>query len=128
MEINDLTYQIRGAIFAVYNELGPGLLESYYEQALCYELKDRSIPIQTQIPVRPSYKGRPMDLGFRIDIMADDQIIIEIKSVEVLHDVHKKQLLTYLKVTKKRMGILINFNAARIEDKVSLIRIINSKN
>jgi len=126
MEINDVTYQIRGAIFAVYNELGPGLLESYYERALCYELEDRGIPIQTQIPVKASYKGKPMDLGFRIDVLAEDQIIIEIKSVEALHDVHKKQLLTYLKVTRKRMGILINFNVARIEDKVSLIRVINS--
>jgi len=76
--------------------------------------------------VKASYKGKPMDLGFRIDVLAEDQIIIEIKSVEALHDVHKKQLLTYLKVTRKRMGILINFNVARIEDKVSLIRVINS--
>ena len=125
MEINQLTYEVRGAIFSVYNELGPGLLERCYERALCFELADRGIGFQTQIPVRMSYKNRPMDFGYRIDILVEDQIIIEVKSVELLHDVHKKQLLTYLRLAKKRIGILINFNVARIEDKVNLIRIIN---
>ena len=125
MELNELTYNIRGAIFAVYKELGPGLLESYYEQALCYELKARGLSVQKQIPIMAGYKEMPMDLGFRLDILVDDQIIIEIKSVELLHDVHKKQLLTYLKLTKKKLGILVNFNVAHLEDKISLIRIIN---
>ena len=125
MEINDITYQIRGSIFDVYNELGPGLLESYYEKALTLELQSRGLAVRTQLPVEASYKGRLMDLGFRIDILVDNQVVIEVKSVELLHDVHKKQLLTYLKLTKKKLGILVNFNVAHLEDKISLIRIIN---
>jgi GxxExxY protein len=104
----------------VYNELGPGLLESYYERALCYELNDRGLSLQIQLPVKAFYKGRSMDLGYRIDILVENQIIIEIKSVEVLHDVHKKQLLTYLKLANKKIGILVNFNVARIQDKIIL--------
>jgi hypothetical protein len=101
MEINDVTYNIRGAIFDVYNELGPGLLESYYEKALCVELKSRGLFVEAQVPIEASYKG------------------------QIIHDVHKKQLLSYLKQAKKKIGILINFNVARLEDKVSLIRIVN---
>jgi GxxExxY protein len=125
MNLTDITYHVRGAIFAVYNELGPGLLESYYERALTCELETRGLSLQQQVPVKAAYKGLPMDLGFRIDVLVESQVIIEIKSVDLLHDVHKKQLLTYLKLTKKKIGILINFNVARIEDKVSPIRIIN---
>ncbi len=125
MDLNQITYEIRGAIFSVYNELGPGLLESYYVRALCYELESRGLTITTQIPVKASYKGKAMDFGYRIDILVNNLVIIEVKSVDLLHDVHKKQLLTYLKLANKKIGILINFNVARIEDKVSLIRIIN---
>ncbi|MEI9921999.1 MAG: GxxExxY protein [Bacteroidota bacterium] len=101
------------------------MLESFYEEALCCELEARGISVQTQLPVKASYKGRSIGIGFRLDILADDQVIIEIKSVDRLHDVHKKQLLTYLKVMRKKVGILINFDVARIEDKISLVRIIN---
>jgi GxxExxY protein len=125
MEFEDITYEIRGAIFSVFNELGPGLLESYYEQALCYELEERGLEVKTQVPVRASYRGRPMGIGYRIDILVNEEVIIEVKSVETLHDVHKKQLLTYLKLAKKKVGILINFNAAQIQNRINLIRIVN---
>ncbi len=125
MELNDLTYIIRGAIFKVHSTLGPGLLESVYEAALAYELVQSNLSIQTQIGVPVQYNDVKLELGFRLDILVEDKIIVEIKSVETLHDVHKKQLLTYLKLTGMKIGILVNFNVATLTDKQSLIRIIN---
>ena len=123
---NTVTYEIRGAIYSVYNELGPGLLESIYEGALLYELQNRGLNVKCQVPVKASYKGVEMDFGYRIDLLVEDDVIVEVKSVESLHDVHKKQLLTYLKLAHKSLGILINFNVAQIEDKINLIRVIDS--
>ncbi len=125
MELNDLTYKIRGAIFSVFNELGPGLLESVYEAALLKELMDVNLRTISQVPLPVVYKGVKLEIGFRLDILVEDKIIIEIKSVEFLHDVHKKQLLTYLKLSNRKLGILVNFNAAKLIDKESIIRIIN---
>jgi GxxExxY protein len=125
MEINDVTYKIRGAIFSVYNELGPGLLESVYEAALAVELNELGLSVRTQVGIPVYYKGKAIELGFRADIIVNDTIIIEIKSVEILHDVHKKQLLTYLKLSNKKIGIIVNFNVSKLIDKESLIRIIN---
>jgi len=125
MELNDITYKIRGAIFTVHNELGPGLLESVYEAALAYELIEQGLEVATQVGLPVTYKNQKLELGFRLDILVNREIIIEIKSVEMLHDVHKKQLLTYLKLSGKRLGILVNFNVASLVDKESLIRIIN---
>ena len=125
MELNDLTYQIRGAIFTVYNELGPGLLESVYEAALAYELRKLGLMVNIQMEVPVIYKSVRLELGYRIDILVEDQVIIEIKSVETLRDVHKKQLLSYLKLADKKIGILVNFNVSKLIDKESLVRIIN---
>jgi GxxExxY protein len=125
MELNDLTYKIRGAIFSVFNELGPGLLESVYEAALAYELIELGLRTKTQVALPVAYKNVVLEIGYRIDFLVEDQIIIEIKSVEALHDVHKKQLLTYLKLSSKKLGILVNFNCVKLVDKESLIRIIN---
>ena len=124
MNINDLTYQIRGAIFKVHKVLGPGLLESVYEAALAYELIASGMNIKTQVGLPVVYEKVQLELGFRIDILVEDMVIIEIKSVELLHDVHKKQLLTYLKLSGKKIGLLINFNSNSIISKESLIRII----
>ncbi|RTL59503.1 MAG: GxxExxY protein [Sphingobacteriales bacterium] len=125
MDLNDLTYKIRGAMFKVHNELGPGLLESVYEAALMYELQEAGLDAKTQVGIPVNYNGVQLELGFRIDVLVNDAIIIEIKSVETLHDVHKKQLLTYLKLSGKKLGLLVNFNAASLVDKETLIRIIN---
>jgi GxxExxY protein len=125
MELNDITYKVRGAIFTVFNELGPGLLESVYEAALWHELTSMGLKAATQVPLPVIYKEIRLELGFRLDILVADQVIIEIKSVETLHNVHKKQLLTYLKLSGKKLGILVNFNVAKLVDKESLIRIIN---
>ena len=102
MEFEDMTFDIRGAIFTVSKELGPGLLESVYEAALTFELKKPGYTVQTQVGLPVQYKSEHLELGFRIDLIVNGLIIIEVKSVEQLHDVHKKQLLTYLNsVTKK---------------------------
>ena len=125
MKLNDISYKIRGAIFTVHNELGPGLLESVYEAALAYELAELGLDVKTQLGIPVNYKTQRLELGFRLDILVNDTVIIEIKSVETLHGVHKKQLLTYLKLSGKSLGILVNFNVAKLIDKENLIRIIN---
>ncbi len=125
MELNDLTYKIRGAIFSVHKFLGPGLLESVYEAALAYELSEMGLEVETQVALPVVYKSVKLEMGFKLDILVNNQIIIEIKSVDILNDVHKKQLLNYLKLSKKRIGLLVNFNALTLVDKESLVRIIN---
>jgi len=123
---NDITYKIRAAAFRVHNELGPGLLESVYKAALAYELAKEGLYIRTQVGLPLVYKEIKFEIGFRLDILVEESVIVEIKSVESLNQVHFKQLLTYLRLSDKKLGLLINFNVNRLEDKVSLIRIINS--
>jgi GxxExxY protein len=125
MEFEELTYNVRGAIFDVFKELGPGLLESVYEAALAFELKNLGYGVKTQVGLPVQYKSVQLELGFRIDLLVNELVIIEIKSIEAIHDVHKKQLLTYLKLSGKKVGFLINFNCSFLEDKVSLIRIVH---
>jgi len=90
MELNDLTYKIRGGIFKVHSSLGPGLFESVYEAALIYELAEMGLSVQSQLGVPVNYNGVILELGFRMDILVEDSVIIEIKSVDALKDVHKK--------------------------------------
>jgi len=120
---NQISYDIRGAVFKVYNELGPGLLESVYEAALSFELKQMGHFVQNQIGLPMTYKDLQFDIGFRLDILVDYSVIIEIKSVETLADAHYKQLLTYLKLTDKKLGLLVNFNCSSIEENIK--RIVN---
>lgn len=122
---NDISYKIRGAAFKVFTKLGPGLLESVYEAALKYELEKEGLDVQNQVGVPMCYDEIKFDVGFRLDLLVNSKVIIEIKSVEGLADVHYKQLLTYLKLSDKKLGILINFNVVKLEDKISLIRIVN---
>lgn len=123
MTENELSYLIRGAIFDVYNTLGPGLLESVYKRALTYELSQKSLQIEPEVPVPVIYKDQKMDLGFRIDILVDRKVLIELKSVELLHEVHHKQVLTYLKLTGLKLGLLVNFNSEDITK--SIFRKVN---
>lgn len=122
---NDITYAIRGAAFEVFKELGPGLFESVYEVALEHILVEKGFKVHRQIPVPVIFRGVRLDAGFKLDMLVEDQVIVEIKSIESLHDVHKKQLLTYLRLTGKRVGLLINFNCKVLKDKESIIRIAN---
>jgi GxxExxY protein len=107
---NKISYLIRGAIFNVYNTLGPGLLENIYEAALIYELKEKGCKVESQVPIAVKYKGINLNLDYRIDLLVDGKVIVELKSVAELHDVHFKQLLTYMKISNKRLGLLVNFN------------------
>ena len=125
MEINELSYKIRGAIYTVHNELGPGLLESVYEAALIYELTSSGMHVASQVEVPVYYKNVELEVGYRMDLLVENKVVIEIKSIETLLGVHKKQLLTYLKLGNKSLGILVNFNVTKLIDKESLIRIIN---
>ncbi len=123
MTDNELTYEIRGAIFDVYNELGPGLLESVYEEALVYELKQKGLDVARQVEVPIIYKGNELKTPLRLDLLVNDQVIVELKSVEEMKSVFAKQLLTYLKLMDKRVGLLVNFNTNNLRE--SIKRIIN---
>lgn len=120
---NKISYDIRGAAFAVYNSLGPGLLESVYEHAMIYELRKMGYSVQNQVGIPLEYDGHMFNVGFRLDILVENKVIIEIKSVESLCDLHFKQLLTYLKLFDKRLGILINFNSNSLKENIK--RVIN---
>ena len=111
MTENEISYKIRGAIFKVYKELGPGLLESIYEAALCYQLTKDGLNVRKQVPVKVVYDGVILPVDCRLDLLVEDKVIVELKSVEALMNVHHKQLLTYLKITGKKLGILVNFNS-----------------
>lgn len=109
MAENELTYQIRGAIWDVYNALGPGLLESVYEEALCFELLQRGLTVERQKQVPIVYKGQVLKTDLRLDIMVNGQVLIELKSVEEMKPVFFKQVRTYLKLLDKRVALLVNF-------------------
>lgn len=118
MTENEISYKIRGAIFNVFNTLGPGLLESAYEAALIYELRKMGLDVESQVALPLIYDEIRMDVGYRIDLLVEDLVIIEIKSVENLAEVHHKQVITYLKLSGKKLGILVNFNCARIDESI----------
>jgi len=123
--LNEISYQIRGAVFDVYNELGPGLMENVYEKAFIIELMNRGLQVENQVPIEVRYKGCDLGLQYRVDVLVNKQVIIELKSVEILLPVHYKQLITYLKLAQKPLGFLINFNTNSIRD--NIIRIANDK-
>ena len=114
---------ILGAAIEVHRRLGPGLLESAYEQCLCHELRFRGIPIQKQVALPLSYRGKNLDCGYRLDVIAYSSILIEVKAVEKVLPVHRAQVLTYLKLTGIRLGLLINFNVEVLRS--GIYRIIN---
>ena len=123
MTDNELTYEIRGAIFDVYNELGPGLLESVYEEALAFELQKRGLQVDRQMEVPIRYKGNELKTPLRLDLLVNNQVIVELKSVEEMKPVFAKQLLTYLRLLDKRVGLLVNFNTNNLRE--SIKRIVN---
>ena len=109
MTDNEITYQIRGAVFDVYNTLGPGLLESVYEEALVFELEQRGLKVERQKLVPINYKGNVLKTELRLDLLVENQIIIELKSVEEMKPVFYKQTRTYLKLMNIHLGLLVNF-------------------
>jgi GxxExxY protein len=123
MHENDISFNIRKSAFKVHTTLGPGLLESVYEVALAYELRQLGYLVKTQVPLPMVYADERMDVGFRLDILVENRVIVEIKSVDALLDVHHKQLLTYLKLSGCKLGLLINFNVAQVKE--GIVRIVN---
>ena len=121
MTDNELTYEIRGAIFDVYNELGPGLLESVYEEALAFELKERGLKVERQVEVPIRYKENELKTPLRLDLLIENQVIVELKSVEEMKPVFAKQLLTYLRLLNKRVGLLVNFSSNNIREGIRRI-------
>lgn len=124
MEENELSYKMRGCIFTVYKKLGPGLLESAYEAALIYELKKENLELKNQLALPMIYEEIKMEIGYRLDILVENKVIIELKSVENLLDVHHKQLITYLKLSGLKLGLLVNFNSDDISK--SIFRKVNN--
>lgn len=118
-----LSYKVIGCAMEVYNVLGPGLLEGVYEKALIHELQLNGLSVASQVPVEMSYKGVNLGEGLRLDLLVEDAIVIELKSVEELKPVHYKQLLTYLKLMDKRVGLLINFNVYDFREGIK--RVVN---
>ncbi|MBO7602261.1 MAG: GxxExxY protein [Bacteroidaceae bacterium] len=123
MTDDELTYEIRGAIFDVYNTLGPGLLESVYEEALTFELQQRGLEVIRQMEVPIMYKDNELKTPLRLDILVENQVIVELKSVEEMKPVFAKQLLTYLRLLDKHVGLLVNFNTHNLRE--SIKRIVN---
>jgi len=123
MTENEIAKIIVDAAFQIHKRLGPGLLESVYEIVLAHVLKKRGLKVERQVPVAIVFDGIKFDEGFRADLIVDEKVIVELKSVENIVPVHKKQLLTYLRLSDKRLGLLINFGSELIRDGIS--RVVN---
>ena len=114
--VNHITRQIIGAAMRVHTLLGPGLLESAYEACLIRELRKRGFGVQSQVGLPVIYDGEKIEIGYRIDLIVDDQVIVEIKCVEAINPVHRSQLLSYMRLSGKRVGLLINFHVEHLRD------------
>ena len=125
MTDNDITYQIRGAIYDVYKALGPGLLESVYEEAMVYELQKRNLKVERQKEVPIYYDGHVLKTQLKLDLLVEDRVVVELKSVKEMQDVFWKQTRTYLRLLGLNVGILVNFNTDDILDN-SIHSVVNN--
>ena len=123
MNINKLSSRIIGAAIEVHKALGPGLLESAYEECICHELSTGGLSLERQKPLAVRYKGINLDCGYRLDVVVEDAIILELKSCEKIEPIHKAQLLTYLKLSGFKLGLLLNFNVTLMRE--GIVRIVN---
>ena len=123
MDVNELSYKIIGCAYDVHKILGPGLLESTYEKCLCFELDKLDIKYERQKELPINYKGMTLENGYRIDILVEDKIVIELKSVDTLQPIHSAQILTYLKLSHKPLGLLINFNVTNLQNGIRRYKI-----
>jgi len=121
--MNEVSGQVVDAAFRIHNTLGPGLLESVYLATMTYELRGRGLAVDAERPIAVVYEGVKLDLGFRADLIVAGAVLVELKSVEEIAPVHKKQILTYLRLTGLKLGLLINFNVALIKDGIH--RVVN---
>jgi len=123
-DLNQLSRMIIGAAIIVHSELGPGLLESAYEECLAYELIQKNIPFERQKPIPVVYKGNQIDCGFRLDLLVANSVILELKAIDQILPIHQAQLLTYLKLTHCKLGLLINFNVQKMVNGIK--RMVNN--
>ncbi|MDA3930273.1 MAG: GxxExxY protein [Prolixibacteraceae bacterium] len=124
MTENDISYKVIGAAIEIHKTIGPGLLESAYENALAYDLKELGFDVTQQVAMPFIYKGVKQDVGYRIDLLVNNKVILELKAVEQLAPVHFSQLLTYLKLSDLRLGLLINFNSKTLKNNIH--RVVNN--
>lgn len=124
MTENEISHVIIGCALEIHKTLGPGLLESVYESALAYDLREKGLIVSTQLTVPLVYKEIKHEAGFRLDLLVENKVIVEVKSVEVLAPVHFAQILTYLRLTDKRLGLLINFNTKLLKEGIH--RVVNN--
>ena len=120
----EYTHKLLGCAYRVHTELGPGLLESVYEAALVYELELQGFEVRHQVPVKVNYRGMELDMDLRLDVIVDNSVILELKSVAEIQPVHQKQLLTYMRLTEISLGYLINFNVEYLKDGIE--RLVNN--
>ena len=123
MNINQITEKIIGCAIEVHKELGPGLLESAYEECLFYELQQAGLNAERQVPVPVIYKEIKLDCGYRQDILVEKKVVIELKTVDAIIPVHEAQILTYMKFAKKEIGLLINFNVTLLKNGIKRFRL-----
>jgi GxxExxY protein len=116
MEVNEITRTIIGCAIEVHKQLGPGLLESAYEECLAFELEQKGIHFERQKALPIQYKSIQLEYGYRIDLLVEDCVVVELKSVEALNPIHDAQILTYMKFSEKKIGLLINFNVLILKD------------
>ena len=118
MTENEISYKVIGAIYKVYNELGPGLLESVYEAALCYQLRKDGLKVDNQVRLPVIYDGHVLPVDLRLDVLVEDKVIVELKAVAEMKAVYGKQLLTYLKISHLKLGLLVNFDTSDIRSSI----------
>ena len=123
MDINHITETIIGCAIKVHKELGPGLLESAYEECLVYELKQAGLNAERQVPIPVVYKDIKLECGYRADVLVENKVIVELKTVDAIAPVHEAQILTYLKFAKKEVGLLINFNVTILKNGIKRYRL-----
>lgn len=121
MNENDLATRVIGAAIKVHSHLGPGLLESSYQECLYYELSQAGLIVKKQVPLPLIYEEVKLECGYRVDLLIENRLIVEIKSVEALNDIHMAQLLTYLKLSGCKLGLLINFNTLKVKDGIKRV-------
>jgi GxxExxY protein len=124
MSENEISFIVRSAIIHIYKRLGPGLFENVYKHILKYELEKRGLLVRAEVALPVIYENNQFDIGFRLDLLVNDKVIIEIKSIENFHEMHHKQVITYLRLSNLKLGILVNFNTDNILD--SIFRKVNN--
>lgn len=122
--LNEMSGELVDSAICVHRAVGPGLLESVYEACLVYELRQRGIEVRSQVPVPVKYRGRFLEKGFPLDLLVEEEIIVEIKSVSMIMPIHRAQLLTYLRLSHKTLGLLLNFNVLLMKNGIE--RFVNS--